>query len=129
MYCELRGCQVDIDLWDLERSSVSQSGGSLVGWYPSVIVGREFGRLVSLCHSRVGAWSAGIPLSQSGGSLVDWYPSGTVGCEHGRVASLCESLGMKSTLVTIIGYEVWYDDLNNEPAVFPYTNLIPFDRY
>ena len=25
----------------------------------------------------------------------------------------------------IIDIEVWYDDLNNEPAVCPYTNLIP----
>ena len=31
--------------------------------------------------------------------------------------------------VTIIGYEVLYDDLNNEPAVCTYTNLIPSGRY
>ena len=31
--------------------------------------------------------------------------------------------------VTILGIEHWYDDLNNEPAVCIYTNLIPSGRY
>ena len=32
-------------------------------------------------------------------------------------------------MVNIIGIELWYDDLNNEPAVWSFTKLIPFGRY